>query len=267
MKLTTDMAMEVLQEEAIVRMAYKDSVGVWTWSGGITSASGHKVERYIDNPQPIRRCLEVYLWKLQEYLDDVADAFRGHDLTEEQIAAALSFNWNTRAIKRAKWVELYKQGKVAEAKRAFMSWKRPSSIIPRRKRERDLFFGGDFQAGNTITEIKRLTRNYHPIFSSGVKVRARRIIDRILKPSSTLVSLAAHDRFSTTELAAGVGTVTTVTAGVRQISEDVGGIAIEVPPWGIYVLGAIAIGVLFWIIRERKKYKVAAREELEDFET
>jgi len=44
-----DVAMEVASHEAIIRQAYKDSEGVWIWSVGLTSATGHVVERYIGN--------------------------------------------------------------------------------------------------------------------------------------------------------------------------------------------------------------------------
>ena len=96
MKLTPKIVLEIASHEAIIRSAYKDSVGVWTWSAGITSASGHSVERYIDNPQTMQKCLEIYVWLLGEkYAPAVDKAFAGHVLTEAQYAAALSFHWNT----------------------------------------------------------------------------------------------------------------------------------------------------------------------------
>ena len=62
--LTPRIVAEVLQHEGLAREAYRDSVGVWTWSVGITDASGQNVARYRDNPQSIERCLEVYVWLL-----------------------------------------------------------------------------------------------------------------------------------------------------------------------------------------------------------
>ena len=50
-----DVAMEVAGHEAIIRQAYKDSKGIWTWSVGLTSATGHVVERYIGKPQSLDR--------------------------------------------------------------------------------------------------------------------------------------------------------------------------------------------------------------------
>ena len=63
--LTPRILGEILQHEGLAREAYRDSVGVWTWSVGITDASGHKVARYRDNPQTIGRCLEVFVWLLE----------------------------------------------------------------------------------------------------------------------------------------------------------------------------------------------------------
>jgi lysozyme len=44
---------------------------------GITQASGHAVfPRYKDNPQPLERCLAVFLWLLRtKYLPAVLAAF------------------------------------------------------------------------------------------------------------------------------------------------------------------------------------------------
>ena len=87
-KLTARIAKELIEHEAIVREAYKDSKGIWTWSVGVTSASGHTVfPAYKDNPQTIRKCLEVYIWLLRKkYIPAVEAAFAGHALTQATIA-------------------------------------------------------------------------------------------------------------------------------------------------------------------------------------
>ena len=74
-KITPRIAAELISHEAIVREAYLDSVDVWTWSVGITSASGHTVwPRYLDNPQTLRRCFEVYEWAIRtNYLPAVGN--------------------------------------------------------------------------------------------------------------------------------------------------------------------------------------------------
>jgi lysozyme len=181
MKLTPKMVLEIAHHEAVIRQAYKDSVGVWTWSVGITSASGHDVERYIDKPQTMRKCLEVYIWLLeQKYAPAVDKAFQGVTLTEAQYTAALSFHWNTGAIGRASWVKRFKGGDVAGARSAFMAWNKPAEIIGRREAERDLFFDGKWSGNGMIGEYTRLTPRYAPVWPSRVNVDVRADVGAIL---------------------------------------------------------------------------------------
>ena len=163
-------AMEVATHEGIIRQAYKDSVGVWTWSVGLTNATGHNVERYIGKPQSLEHCLKIYVWALENYADAVRETFKGHTLSEAQFAAALSFHWNTGAIKRASWVKQWKAGQIAKAKVAFMNWNKPSEIIPRRTSERDLFFDGKWSQNGTMTEFTKLTSRKTPVWSSARKI-------------------------------------------------------------------------------------------------
>ena len=174
MKVDYDVAMEVAAHEAIIRQAYKDSLGVWTWSVGLTSNSGHSVERYIGKPQPLEHCLAVYAWALENYADDVRKAFAGHELTKAQFAGALSFHWNTGAIKRASWVKKWKAGDIAGARNAFMSWNKPKEIVPRRRKERDLFFDGKWSNDGRMTEYTRLTSRSTPVWGSAKRINVEK---------------------------------------------------------------------------------------------
>ena len=142
-KLTVKVVGELIHHEAIVTECYKDSVGVWTWSVGITNASGHIVHpAYLDKPQPMKTCLAAFIKLLNDkYVPAVKAAFK-RPLSEEQFAAALSFHYNTGAIGRAEWVKLWNDGRENEAKKSIMNWRSPAAIIPRREKERDLFFEG-----------------------------------------------------------------------------------------------------------------------------
>jgi len=196
MTLTTRIVTEVAYHEGIVREAYKDSVGVLTWSAGITSASGHSVERYVGNPQPLARCLDVYVWLLREkYLPSVLRAFKGHDLTESQLAAALSFHWNTGAISRASWVQHFKAGDNAKARKAFMNWVKPVEITDRRKAERDLFFDGKWSGDGTIMEWTVVRPNKSVDWSKGRRVNVSGEIAALLggvaKPATTRNAITA----------------------------------------------------------------------------
>jgi lysozyme len=140
----------IAHEEGLVAEAYLDNANprVWTWALGVTNASGHEVyPRYKDKPQSLAKCVEVSVWLLRnKYVPQVVRAFAGHALTDNQLAAAISFNWNTGAILTASWVRLFKEGKRDEARAAFLSWRKPASIMGRRKREADLFFDGTWPA-------------------------------------------------------------------------------------------------------------------------
>lgn len=184
MIITTRVALEVASHEGIVRQAYRDSGGTWTWSVGLTGASGHNVEQYIDTPQPMRKCLEVWLMVLEAYADAVRAAFRGHDLTEAQFAAALSFHWNTGAIARASWVKQWRAGNVGAARAAFMAWNKPAEIVGRRGAECRLFFDGAWSNRGTILEYTRLTGRHTPDWGSGVRRDISGIVAAILAPAA-----------------------------------------------------------------------------------
>lgn len=159
MRLTEKTFIELAEHEGIVTQAYKDSVGVWTWGIGVTDASGHKVARYKNNPQSIGRCIRVSEWLLREkYLPDVLEAFEGMELSEHQLAAALSFHYNTGAIKRANWVKDVLAGRPNAARQSFMNWRKPPEIIKRRRSERDLFFDARWSGDGQVLVYDKVSR-------------------------------------------------------------------------------------------------------------
>jgi lysozyme len=181
MDITPRIAMEIASHEAIIRQAYKDSVGVWTWSVGLTAATGHDVKRYIGKPQTIEHCLSVYVWALNNYAEAVRAEFKGHDLTEEQFGAALSFHWNTGAIRSASWPDLWKAGKVAEARKSFLSWNKPREIIGRREAEAALFFDGVWASTGDVPEYG-VTANGTPAWSTRKLVNVKAALEAMLTP-------------------------------------------------------------------------------------
>lgn len=174
-EITYRTALEIIDHEAIVRQAYKDSGGVWTWSIGLTNATGHNVERYIGKPQTMEHCLAVFLWALEKYADDVRDVFKGVPLTETEFAAALSFHYNTGAIRKASWVANFKAGRHSSAEAGLKAWNKDNGkivpgLVARRQREADLLFRGKWSATGTVTEYTRLTSRSTPDWSSGKRV-------------------------------------------------------------------------------------------------
>lgn len=179
--ITPRAAAETAGHEAIVREWYRDSKGIGTWGIGVTNASGHKVDRYKDNPQTIEHVLAIYIWLLREnYAPAVRKAFAGHALTEAQFAAALSFQYNTGKILVASWPTLWKAGQIEAAERSFMEWRNPPEIVERRQKECDLFFDGIWSGDGTVRVLGVRKPSYQPDFRSRERIDALPIFERLL---------------------------------------------------------------------------------------
>lgn len=172
-ELTKRGLMELVDHESIVLEAYKDSRNIWTWGIGVTGASGHKVLRYKDNPQTVKKVIEIFKWVIeQKYLPEVLKAFK-NPLTENQLAAALSFHYNTGAINRASWVKAFNNGDTEKAKVEFMKWNKPPEIVERRTKERDLFFDGKWTSNGLATVYPVNKPSYKPNFRKSYKIDIR----------------------------------------------------------------------------------------------
>ena len=178
--LTYKVAMEIAAHEAVIRQAYKDSVGVWTWSVGLTDHTGHDVERYIGKPQPIEHCLAVFVWALDNYADDVRSKFKDVELTEAQFAAALSFHWNTGAIRTASWVNSFLKGNREKARGEIMNWVTPPEITERRRKEQALFFDGKWSQGTKMLEYTEVRASGTPVWSSAKQIEVSDLLRDII---------------------------------------------------------------------------------------
>ncbi len=179
--LTVRMLQELVGHEAIVLEAYKDSRNIWTWGVGVTSRSGHSVERYKDKPQSIEHCLKIFAWLVMEkYAPAVERAFQGRELSEAQFSAALSFHYNTGAIGRASWVKSWVAGKPTTARKQIMNWTKPPEITNRRKAERDLFFDGKWSSHGKATVYPVRKPSYSPDWGGAERVDIRADLKRAL---------------------------------------------------------------------------------------
>src|SRR5690606_3806905 len=177
MALTARAALELASHEALVRQTHKDSVGVLTWCLGMTSATGHRVDRYVGNPAPLQHCMNLYVWALRNYAKHVDEVFAGHRLTEAQYAAILSFTWNlgAGALRNASWVRHFKAGDMEAAETAFKGWnkvggKTVKGLVIRRALEADLLFRGKWSNDGTIIEYTRLRPDMQVDFASAKRV-------------------------------------------------------------------------------------------------
>lgn len=170
--LTARAALELAGHEALVREWYVDSGGVGTWGIGVTNASGHMVDRYRNNPQTIQRCLEVFLWLIHmRYMEDVVKAFPDHELSEQQLAAALSFHYNTGAIRHTDWPRLFLAGQVEEARHFLETHYLNNGLLAKRRHaEAALFFDGVWSGNGRVLVYPVLKPSYRPDFSHAQSV-------------------------------------------------------------------------------------------------
>lgn len=170
--LTKRALLELVSHEAIVPEAYKDSRGIWTFGIGMTNASGHRINRYIDKPQSIPRVIELFKWVVEnKYLPAVLKAFDGYPLNEAELAAAVSFHYNTGAIGYASWVKSVLLGRREQAERQIMDWKKPLAIKERREKERDLFFHGKWSNDGEVTVYTHVRKpSYVPDWGSAKRI-------------------------------------------------------------------------------------------------
>lgn len=136
--------------EGIVPAPYLDSVSVWTYGVGHTGASGAPIPSQMARGMPddleaaLRTVFAVFRSDLARYEADVSAMLAGIEVKQHQFDAAVSFHFNTGAIKTATWVKQWRAGDLSAAKKSIMNWRKPASIIDRRKEERDLWATGAY---------------------------------------------------------------------------------------------------------------------------
>lgn len=182
--ITVRAAVELADHESIVLEYYLDNAKppVGTWGIGVTAASGHNVLQYKDNPSTIGHVLDVYVSLLRtKYLPPVLRAFKGRALTEAQLAAALSFHYNTGAIERTDWVGMWLDGKITQA-RTFLEghYLNGGALASRRKAEAALFFGNQWISDGKVSVIPVGKPSYQPLFSKAYLVDIRAEMARAL---------------------------------------------------------------------------------------
>lgn len=175
--LTLRGAIELADHESIVLEYYLDNAKppVGTWGIGVTAASGHNVLQYKDRPSTIETVLDVYVDLLRKtYIPAVLRAFKGTPLTEAQFTAALSFHYNTGAIGRTDWVDLFLARRLTES-RAFLEshYLNGGALKARRKAEAALFFGNQWMSDGKVTVYPVNKPSYTPAFSKGYLVDIR----------------------------------------------------------------------------------------------
>lgn len=167
-ELSVRSALYVASKEGMVQEMYYDNAKPprQTWALGVTDASGHKVGRYKDNPQTLQRCCDVSVWLMKtSYMPDVLKAFGSHQLNEAQLAAILSWHWNTGRVGNSDLVGLIKSGKLKEAEKFWRTkYTNGGPLQSRRDAEANLFFKGLWPSSLLVPIYPVLKPSYTPAF-------------------------------------------------------------------------------------------------------
>lgn len=150
MKTSTAGLAALVADEGEVLTAYRDVVGVWTIGVGLTAASGliTPKEGMTITRAESRRLLALALD--QKYEPSVRAMLP--DAFQHEFDGAVSFHYNTGAIKSASWVSAFKSGARELARSKLLLWNKAGGkvirgLTLRREREANLIFNGVYPHG------------------------------------------------------------------------------------------------------------------------
>jgi lysozyme len=172
---------EIASHEGIVNAPYRDSVGVFTVGIGHTASAGSPDPATKRGEYSLSEIMDIFARDIAKFERRVNRAFT-RPLTQQQFDAALSFDFNSGGIHRATWVKLFNAGDDRAAREAFMQWRKPPEIIPRRRKERDLFFDGRY-SGNGTAVMYPATSDGRVIWGRGRRVNVMEILDGVSAPA------------------------------------------------------------------------------------
>ena len=144
MPMTDRGLLALARHEGVVPAPYRDSTGTWTFGIGHSAAAGPPDPAAMPRGMPadldagIREAFGVFRADLARYEAEVLRAVTV-PLSPHEIDALVSFHYNTGGIARAALTRHLNAGDREAAAQAFLNWRRPPEIIPRREAERDLF--------------------------------------------------------------------------------------------------------------------------------
>lgn len=152
MQMTERGLLALAGHEGVVPAPYRDSTGTWTFGIGHTMAAGPPDPAEMPRGMPadldarVREAVRVFRADLATYEAEVRAAVTV-PLAPHEFDALVSFHYNTGGIARASLTRHLNAGDRKAAAQAFLNWRRPAEIIPRREAERDLFRHGRYPGG------------------------------------------------------------------------------------------------------------------------
>lgn len=153
MHMTDRGLLALARHEGLVPGPYRDVKNVWTFGIGHTAAAGPPDPIGMPRGMPadldaaIREAFRQFRTDIAIYEADVRRAVTV-PLASHEFDALVSFHYNTGGIARARLTRHLNAGDREAAAQAFMGWRKPAAIIPRREAERDLFRHGRYPGGN-----------------------------------------------------------------------------------------------------------------------
>jgi len=189
MQMTDRGLLALARHEGLVPGPYRDATGTWTVGIGHTAAAGPPDPAQLPRRMPanldaaIREAFRVFRADLAAYEAEVLRAVKG-PLAPHEFDALVSFHYNTGGIARAALTRRLNEGDSTAAAEAFMNWRRPASIIPRREAERDLFRSGCYPSGTiSVWSVDRAGR---VDFSQPIRRLTETQALALLRPAATV---------------------------------------------------------------------------------
>lgn len=142
----------LVRHEGIVPGPYLDVTQVWTFGIGHTAAAGPADPATMPRGMPadldarVREAFRVFRADLATYEAEVRAAVKV-PVAPHEFDALVNFHYNTGGIAKAALTRHLNAGDRVAAADAFLNWRRPAEIIPRREVERDLFRHGRYPGG------------------------------------------------------------------------------------------------------------------------
>jgi lysozyme len=180
MKVSREGLIEIASHEGIVSSPYHDSVGIWTVGVGHTESAGSPNPAIARREFPIAEVMEIFARDIDKFEGRVNRAFKVK-LMQHEFDAAVSFDFNTGGIFKASWVKNFNAGNKAAAKSAFMRWRKPPEIIPRREKECALFFKGKYTSGG-FANVYPASASGRVIWSKGKLTHVGRLMNGAMEP-------------------------------------------------------------------------------------
>ena len=193
MHMTDRGLLALVRHEGVVPGPYLDVKTVWTFGIGHTAAAGPPDPATMARGMPadidvgICEAFRLFRADLAAYEAGVRRAVKV-PLEPHEFDALVSFHYNTGAIARATLTKALNAGNRVAAADAFLNWRRPASIIPRREAERDLFRHARYPGG-TIP-VWSVDRNGRVDFSRPVRrLTEAEALDLLRPPPALLPSV------------------------------------------------------------------------------